>query len=96
MAIGRTDEQATPFGAKPIACRIRVCGLFGETHLGQRSCRHRVKGRTHERTRSERQIKQKTLALQGPSTHATRCPGSDFSVWWSSSATVQGTKREDP
>ena len=66
MAIGRTDEQETPLGAKAIACRIRVWGLFGETHLGQRSCRHRVKGRTHDRTRSERQIKQKTLALQGP------------------------------
>src|SRR5215203_5710600 len=73
MAIGRTDEQATPFGAKPIACRIRVCGLFGETHLGQRSCRHRVKGRTHERTRSERQIKQKTLALQGPFSNRASC-----------------------
>jgi hypothetical protein len=75
MAIGRTDEQETPFGAKAIACRIRVWGLFGETHLGQRSYRHRVKGRTHDRTRSERQIKQKTLALQGPSTHAPYCTG---------------------
>jgi hypothetical protein len=71
MAVGRTDEQETPLVAKACPCRIRVWDLFGETHLGQRSYRHRVKGRTHDRTRSERQIAQKALALQGPSTHAT-------------------------
>ena len=65
MAIGRTDEQEIPLGAKAIACRIRVWGLFGETHLGQRSYRHRVKGRTHERTRSERQIEQKNPCAPG-------------------------------
>ncbi len=37
MAAGRTDEQDTPSGAKASRCRIRVWGLFGETHLGQRS-----------------------------------------------------------
>jgi hypothetical protein len=43
MAIGRTGEQETPLVAQALACRVRVWGLFGETHLGQRSSRHRVK-----------------------------------------------------
>ncbi len=61
MANGRTDEQDTPLGAKASRCRIRVWGLFGETHLGQRSC-SRVEGRTHDRTRSVSQIKQTPCA----------------------------------
>jgi hypothetical protein len=74
MTIGRTDEQETPLVAKAVACRIRVWGLFGETRLGQRSCMHRVEGRTHDRTRSERQIEQRNPSLGGPSTRATTPP----------------------
>jgi len=66
MANGRTDEQDTPLGAKASRCRIRVWGLFGETHLGQRSC-SRVEGRTDDRTRSVSQIKQNPLRSRGRS-----------------------------
>jgi len=64
MANGRTDEQDTPLVAKASQCRIRVWGLFGETHLGQRSC-SRVEGRIHDRTRSVSQIKQNPLRSRG-------------------------------
>jgi hypothetical protein len=64
MANGRTDEQGTPLVAGAFRCRLRVWGLFGETHLGQRSC-SRVEGRTHDRTRSVSQIKQNPLRSGG-------------------------------
>jgi len=66
MANGRTDEQGTPLVAWAARCRIHVWGLFGETHLGQRSC-SRIEGRTHDRTRSVSQIKQKPLRSRGRS-----------------------------
>ncbi len=66
MANGRNDEQDTPLVAKASQGRIRVWGLFGETHLGQRSC-SRVEGRTHDRTRSVSQIKQSPLRSRGRS-----------------------------
>src|SRR3954463_5021388 len=64
MANGRADEQTIPRGARASRCRIPVWELFGETHLGQRSC-SRVKGRTHDRTRSVSQIKQTPLRSRG-------------------------------
>ncbi len=65
-ANGRTGEQDTPRAARASRCRPRVWGLFGETHLGQRSC-SRVEGRTHDRTRSVSQIKQNPWRSRGRS-----------------------------
>ncbi len=64
MANGRTAEQDIPLVARVSRCRLRVWGLFGETHLGQRSC-SRVEGRTHDRTRSVSQTIQNPLRSRG-------------------------------
>ncbi len=66
MAIGRTDEQGIPAVTQAHRRRHSVWGLFGETHLGQRSC-SRVEGRTHDRTRSVSQITHTPLRSGGRS-----------------------------
>ena len=104
MANGRTDEQGTLLVARAPRCRLRVWGLFGETHLGQRSS-SRVEGRTHDRTRSVSQIKQNPLRSRGRSLiapllstavcfllFAVAVPGSRFSPRSASAAATSGPK----
>jgi hypothetical protein len=71
MALGRTDEQEIPSVTEAPQRRNSVWSLFGETHLGQRSFAPHQVGRTHDRTRTQGQIMQKTLEPKGPSTHVT-------------------------
>ncbi len=97
MANGRTDEQDTPFGARASRCRIHVWGLFGETHLGQRSC-SRVEGRTHDRTRSVSQIKQNPLRSRGrPHMHHANMRGlSEDNASWNTICTRRRMRRVSP
>ena len=51
MVIGRTDERQNPFESMAVPCRKICLDAARGTHLGQRSC-DRVKGRTHDRIRT--------------------------------------------
>ena len=52
MVIGRTDEQQNPSESTAVPCRNFCLDVARGTHLGQRSD-HRVKGRTHDRIRTD-------------------------------------------
>jgi hypothetical protein len=64
MVIGRTDELQNPFESTAVPCRMFCLDAARGTHLGQRSC-YRVKGRTHDRIRTNTKFRKPYLNPSG-------------------------------